>query len=520
MKKVLNMTYTSSLTDLCEVNSSFDTGILRIAYHGENRNHSNISKEAFERCIKTMYNCPLVCNYDRETDTLGGHDVEVVREDDGGLRLVNVTTPVGCIPESAKYWWDTVEEEDGSTHEYLYTDVLLWKRQEAYKKIKENGITSHSMEINVKDGESIDGIYYIYDFEFTAFCLIGVTPCFESSAVEVFSKQDFKQQLSEMMQDLKNSFNLVNTSNEVDNTHPQNYSTEGGEWVLESKMELLAEYGVDAASLDFSIEDVSFEELKEKLGEMNAEGGNEDAGSNNGEPANDTNSDAFALTSNVLDVLTRALEEKTVEREWGTCRLYWYADSDFDANEVYVWDTNDWLLYGFKYSVDGDAVTIDFDSKKRKKFVIADFEGGEQESPFVQVFEQMEKAFHDNNASWEEKYNVVSETVSSNEKELADLRQFKADTEASISKREKDAVLSNFEDLCGVEEFEALKEHAYEYETDALEEKCYAIRGKNGTTAKFSFDNKMPKLKVTAMDTGSDNEPYGGLFVKYGTSHE
>ena len=183
MEKVMSMTYASSLTDLCEVNSSFDKGVLRVAYHGLNRNGSSISKDAFERSIQTMFGCPVVCNYDRDTDTLGGHDVEVVRDSEGGLRLVNSTQPVGCIPESARYWWDTVTEEDGTEHEYLYVEALLWKRQEAYRKIKKDGVTAHSMEITVKDGELVDGVYHIYDFEFTAFALIGVTPCFESSSI-------------------------------------------------------------------------------------------------------------------------------------------------------------------------------------------------------------------------------------------------------------------------------------------------------------------------------------------------
>ena len=79
----LNLTFASSLTDLCEINPSFDTGILRVAYHGANQNKSSISKETFEKCLKTIYNCPIVCNYDRDTNTLGGHDVELIYTDDG-----------------------------------------------------------------------------------------------------------------------------------------------------------------------------------------------------------------------------------------------------------------------------------------------------------------------------------------------------------------------------------------------------------------------------------------------------
>lgn len=516
MEKVLNMTYASSLTDLCEINSSFDAGVLRIAYAGENRNHSDISKEAFERCIKTMYNCPIVCHYDRETDTLGGHDMEVVRDKNGALKLINVTTPVGCIPESAKYWWGTVEEEDGSTHEYLYAEALLWKRQEAYQKIKSDGITAHSMEITVKDGETIDGVYHIYDFEFTAFALIGVEPCFESSAIEVFSKQNFKKQLSEMMQDLKESFNLVNTSSEVDNTHPQNYSMEGGEKVLEDKMELLAKYGIDIDSLDFSIEDLSIEELTEKFEAMKQDGAtanDEPSGEESAEPAQDK----FALTSNIVEELYRVLDEAKIQREWGECSRYWYVDCDLEAHEVYCWDVTDWLLYGFTYTIDGDSITIDFDSKKRKKYVIADFDEGEQPSPFAPVFELMEKKLHDN-AEWEAKYQTASDTIASMETELGELRQFKTDTETAIAKGEKDEVFARFEDLVGVEAFENLREHYMEYDTETLEEKCYAIRGRNGTAVKFALENKTPKLKVEKTETS--DEPYGGLFAKYGIESE
>ena len=108
MNKTLNLTFASSLTRLCSINSSFDQGILKIAYEGDNRNKSHISKEAFIKSLPTIYNCPLVCNYDRETDTLGGHDMEVVRDGDGTLRIINSTTPVGCIPESAKTWFEEV----------------------------------------------------------------------------------------------------------------------------------------------------------------------------------------------------------------------------------------------------------------------------------------------------------------------------------------------------------------------------------------------------------------------------
>ena len=155
-QEVLHLTYSSSLTNLCEVNSSFDAGVLRIAYHGKNQNKSYISKETFERCLKTIYNCPVVCNYDVEADTIGGHDMELVHSGDGSLRLINITEPIGVIPESAKVFWETVEEENGDLHEYLCAETLLWKRHPAFAKVKRDGITAQSMELTIKDGKSVE----------------------------------------------------------------------------------------------------------------------------------------------------------------------------------------------------------------------------------------------------------------------------------------------------------------------------------------------------------------------------
>ena len=262
----LNLTFASSLTDLCEINPSFDTGILRVAYHGANQNKSSISKETFEKCLKTIYNCPIVCNYDRDTNTLGGHDVELIYTDDGDLKMVQLTQPVGVVPESAKTFWQTITEENGTEHEYLCVEVILWKRQEAYQLIKENGITAESMEINITDGKKVDGIYQITDFYFKALTLIGITPCYESAAL-TFSKDDFKQEFSQMMLELKDTLEdynkKVTTSKEVDTINKQK-SMEGGNNDL-SKQELIEKYSINVDTLDFSIDDFSIEELELKF---------------------------------------------------------------------------------------------------------------------------------------------------------------------------------------------------------------------------------------------------------------
>ena len=155
--KNMSIVYSSAITDIVSCHDSFDKGILRVCYTGQSRNNTYISKDTFERSMSTIYNVPVVCRYDRENDEIGSHDVEVVYSDDGGASIVNLTHPVGVVPESAKPFWENFTEEDGSVHEYLCVDVVLWKRQEAYRKIKENGITAESMEISISDGGMKDG---------------------------------------------------------------------------------------------------------------------------------------------------------------------------------------------------------------------------------------------------------------------------------------------------------------------------------------------------------------------------
>ncbi len=505
MDKLLTMTYASSLTKLCEVNSSFDTGVLKICYPGKNKNGSFIAKKTILKEIPTIYNCPIVCNYDRETDSLGGHDLEVVRDKDDCLRLVNLTTPVGVVPESANVWFEDVEEEDGTIKEYLFTDVLLWKRQEAYKKIKDNGITSHSMEIKVKDGEFIDGVYYINDFEFNAFALIGVTPCFESSSLEVFAQDDFKKQLSEMMQDLKETFSNTESLSidEEADINTQKKSMEGGKGILEEKMNLAAEYNIDIESLDFSLEDFSLEELKEKFEFLNNK---TDSGETEVK---------FELTQNLIDEIVRTLCTDKIPCPWDKERMvprYDYVDCDIELTEVYCWDKTDWLLYGFNFTVDGDNITIDYESKKRKKFTIVDFDEGEQGSPIAPIINQFEEQLTDY-ADTKEKFSKASDEIKALEEKVFELEQFKAETEKAIAENERNEVFAKFEDLVGIDAFEELRSNSSGYEPNALEEKCFAIRGRNASLLKFSENTKNPKLKIEKPNTSS--EPYGGIVTKY-----
>lgn len=522
MKDVLKLTFASSLTEMCNVNQSFDKGVLRVCYTGKNRNGSFISKETLENALKTISNCPVVCNYDRDTDSLGGHDMSVEEGFDGELELVNLTQPVGVIPESAKQWFDVYEDENGVEHEYLYTEVLLWKRQEAYQKIKRDGVCKHSMEISVNDGRRIDGLYHINDFEFTAFALIGVEPCYESSALEVFSLGEFKAQMAEMMADLKETFSLVITPDGADDTK----RLKGGTQTVDEKLQLAEKFGVDVDALDFSLEDFTIEELTEKFEAMKtedpvredfAEDTADNSDDNQDEPAEEPAEEPeqdFALNSDIVSALCTEFEKNTISCEWGEMPAYLYVDFDLESKEVYCWSSNDWLLYGMPFEMNGDNAVIDFAGCKRKKYAIVDFDEGEQVSPFADTYSAITAKFAEI-ADIQEKFEQASAQVEACNKELETLRAFKADADKAVIDAQRAEVFAQFDDLEGVEAFEALKEDCEAFDLEALEEKCFAIRGRLKPSVNFSLEPKAPKL-IVGFDKADDSaEPYGGLFKKY-----
>lgn len=554
MEDRIRINFASSISSLKDLNSSFDTGVLQICYPGDNRNGTHISKEDLIRCLPTMYNVPVVCNYDRETDTLGSHDMEIVRGESGAAKIINLTTPVGVIPESAKSWFAYVRDKDGVDREYLFAEALLWKRQEAYDKIKRDGIVSQSMELHVKDGDREDGIYHIRDFEFTAFTLIGVEPCFEGASLAVDSVdadtyaaagrdgafEMFARNMERMMSDLKETFSQIGapagSSGGDDNIPTQTTTEEGGDRVLEEKMKLLEEYGRKAEDLGFSIEDMTVEELREKLaafaddepeaedngaqdgpadesgaaGDENGEdGADEEAGTEGGsEPEDDGDDDTvrtgrvYELGSNMDQFMREAVASLgTVKDYWGDeVPAYYMIDYDAEAGMIYAEAREDWNIYGFRFTMDGDVVKIDAGSRKRMKLAFTEYEGGET-SVFGQIYSKME-----------EKMASAAEKAESMESELEELRTYKKNAEEATASEKREAVLAQFPDLAGTPEFAALSENAADYTPEALEEKCYALRGRAAPVPKFALE-KAPKITVDK--TANSGKPYGGIVEHY-----
>ena len=108
----------------------------------------------------------------------------------------------------------------------------------------------------------------------------------------------------------------------------------------------------------------------------------------------------------------------------------------------------------------------------------------------------------------------LAEALHQAEAAVRDRQEVLHEAEAADAEAKRNNLLANFDDLAGIEAFENLRANCANYDLETLEEKCYAIRGKNGFVAKFSAGEISPKIMV--VKTESEYSPYGDLFDRYG----
>ena len=434
----------------------FGEGVLKVAYAGENRRGDLIPKETFERSAPSAYNCPVVCNYIREQDMIGGHDMEKVVDAEGRTAFVNITQPVGVVPEGAKWWWETEDER-----EYFCLPVLLWKRQEAYAKIKRMGRVDHSMEIVLTDWEDQDGVTVVKEFTFTAFCLLERDePCYEGAELVVYSdkaREQFKSEYSAMLAEFKKDF---------------------------------------AGAGRYTLEEGGKAELAQTL-----------------------------TFQNLLPQLEHLADGQTVETAYGTMHRYCILDVDAANQVVYCLDWTDGFPYAFSYELDGDKVVetlfADEAARKRVKYAFVDFEEGDSAqavdlSAQYSVVEAAtetrvrEECGQELGAAKQE----LEETRQSFSQQVDELTQRAEAAEGELRGRQIEELLARFSDL-SPETVQSIRDGAQGASLEEIEEKCFAARGR---AVKFSLEPQpAPKLPTSGGGDPepAEDEPYGGVVERY-----
>ena len=455
-------------------NSEFVEGTALIAYQGDNRNLSDIIELAFTNAMPSLSLIPIVGNWLPEKQNFGGHDIAIEWQGNT-LVLKDKTVPYGVVKENHNAQWVELED-NGVIHKYLQADVVLWagRYPEQVQKVIDDGI-NQSMEISISDFTiKENGNFQINSFEYSALCLLGkdidengevgvdnVEPCFEQASV-IINKYNFNEQFKSQFNNLLFEFNnqiseLINKPLKGGDT--KTMKNEGGSTKLDEKSELLQKYNLTSDMLNFNTEELSIEQLEEKIKEHFA-----------------------LLASQKQEEIANALNVEKYRDRWGDERSkYSYVDSS--EVEVFAYDRQDnYNLYGFMYSMNGDSVVVDFATKKRKKFEIVDFIDGE----VVTMFNLFPQEAIDYAASDKEK-ELTEEFSKSNDNNNTDTiteitEKFNTLQTENVEITEKFTALELEKNTIS-EEFEALKSKVTEYETNisTLTEQFNTIKSENET---------------------------------------
>lgn len=490
--------FSTDLKDINDINPSFASGRMRIAYTGDNGNRSSIPKEVFEKAIPSMFNCPIVAKYDRASDSIGSHDVELVIKNNA-IKLVNVTQPVGLVPAGASYSFEVDTDEDGNEHEYLSVDVILWKRQEAFEHIMQAESIDESMECVFEESHVDDRGYLVADkMYFEAFCLLeSANPCYEGACVEVFSsdeKLEFKHQCELMLSEFSE---LVSQQKvEIDEV----FEKGGKDMELTDAIrdELLSEFSITLEELNFEITaEMTVEEFKEKLNEFNKEQVEEPSvepsqNDPDPDPEPDPEPQKFAFTyEQMREAISNALEN-TSTVSYYLCDF----DNEYAFVEKVTYTEND-------YNVEHGRFGYTFDEETKTATISGEFE--------LMVLTWLTVAEND---AIETRRSMIDELI-----------EFK---ESTLSKSYKDEICEiekSFSDLKEVEEFASYISEAKLGIEDAekrldvtdIREHCFAIRGKLVKQFNEKLDDtKTPRVPLDFSKQTKTSSVYGELFGKYG----
>lgn len=503
---------------------------------GKNRKKINISKEAVEDAMPTLFNIPVVGHIFVDDDNellMGGHDKKLIRDKEGRYKFKKLTVPYGVVPSGSSPHYEVVKENGGDEKTYLVCDIILWTKM--YPELLdvaygEDVYFNQSMEVYPLITEKTsDGYIDFRKYQYEALCLLGkrddeknVEPCFPSASVQpYFSAADIWSSLFEEFK------------KELAEGYGKEYSVQGEKSSMKEEfLKILSEFGIeDASTLPFELDaDMTEESLKEKLeamktsksdvGEFNAdkddgegntnpvgEGENEfgvESGAKDGvaenedpiEEKDDGNKDSFSLPKTVTEkreILNKALSDSWSETPNAFIRYYII---DFTDSEV-IYERNvsnsdgSYESSAFKapYKIDDSGAFIDFESSESVRLV------------------------------WLTK--EEEERAAKKDEEYEELVIFKAQKEEENKRKEYGVAISEFSDLSQLEEYRDVISHAMEFSSvDALKEKLYAIRGKTGIFKKQKPEGgvKIP-VNFSKDDTSgdSDEERFYKRFLPQGT---
>lgn len=446
-----------SLRATYELDQQFDSSRfmkmrLRVCHTGLNRNGTIFTLEGFEKARNSLANIPILANVLFDEDgkpKFGAHDMTIVEDESGETRLLYQETPIGLIPEKCNY---TIEEAHG--RQYVCVDGYIWRDYANYAEdiIKSEKTIPLSMEIHINDYTYDDhfGEYLVNDYVYRGVTFLGydVAPAMAGAQAKVNAEYQSTAFFEKMQFALQSELDAIPTIDE-----PKEAKTMSE--IENNTVETSEVQTPEDAELNTAEEVV--EEQPEAAEEPKTENTTEE------EP-----NKQFALLSNVVDQIRGALNEFTMDFEGAQFPKYIFEDIDTSKQLVYVYSIENGNYYAAPYAVEGDTVSL-VANFRRQVLSFRDFDEGQD----------TEIQGENHYAVPLSKFKELKTFYDQAQTELEELRKFQASTLAAQKEEQINAVLEQFTDLAGNEEFEALKSKAAEYSVEDFEKECFAIRGKS-----------------------------------------
>lgn len=483
---------------------------------GKNVNKSHFSKENVDRAYPTLAYVPVIGHLmvdDNGMYHLGGHDYHLDIKD---LKLKSQCVPFGVALPSETPVYEEVTEEDGTVSTYLTCEVILWISR--YPELAEafyndSVFTNQSMEILFSNSAPLkdDPTYTdIIDFSFDALCMLqksdddkfNVVPCFPSASIVPINYSIDKNEFSSLMNELKEELSLYFNKN--------NSEEKGGIVNLDKKLEILQKFNKTVDDLDFSIEDMSVEDLSVKMEELF------------GEKEPKAEPIAFSATyKEKRQALQNALDPIVVKDAEGNYveETYFYIE-DFSDEYVFVekdhWTASD---YDCKYG----RFAYTFDETTRIATITGEFE--EMVKVWLTIDEKSK--LDEERANYETKYSELEREFSDYKadhsyfnSEFEELKEYRNSKEAEERDTAEKTIFKKYEKKIGeTNEFSELKKNASNYSIKDLEKECLYIVGLYSFANELKHNTETPvdnSIKFSAThDNGEIEDPIEATYKKY-----
>ncbi len=450
-KKLNNMSFGVTY----EVDESFDSDKfikmrLRVCHDGENPNRSYFEVDTLGNAEASIKNIPILANVIFDEDgnpQFSGHDIEIEEDkvNEGETKIIYKEVPIGVVPENCNH---EIKEFEGLN--YVYCDAYIWREYSNYAEdiINRDTNIKLSMEILV-DSYSYDGkikLYHIKEFRYQGITFLNKD--FGTGMKKALAtSEDNKDTFIMIMEELKDAL-----------------SDKGGNKVDEKIVELLEKYGTTVDKLDFSIEDMTYEEIEEKL-----------------KPQPFVKS--FELShGDIRYALYKLLSPvESEDSEW------YFIDLVYDDKFEYVnWDGT--KLFRQYYKKDGDLV---------------EFEGER-----IEVYQ--ERLTKEEKDALDEMRNKFTEM----ETKIQELSDFQAEVLKVQRELEESAIFDKYDELIGDEDeaYNEIKKNKDGFTIEQLKKEIAFIYAEK----KINFSVNKDIIKIGGRKGENiDISPYGNIFEKY-----